>query len=107
MSKLALLGGKPAFGAKVETYPRPLGNELDELRKVLENGRWNLGYGPGPTEQLEEWQHDAVAERTQQPVKESHLSRHLAIVAVKHPDQPVPNRPSPGPGPAARSPTHA
>ena len=54
MSDLALLGGKPMFTAALETYPRPLGDELDELRRVLDSGRWNVCYGPGAAERLEE-----------------------------------------------------
>jgi len=52
--KLALLGGKPAFTAILDTYPRSRGNELEELRKVLESRRWNTGYGVGAAQQLEE-----------------------------------------------------
>ena len=54
MSKLALLGGKPVFTANLETYPHAFGDELEELRKVLENRKWNVGYGSGPTQEFEE-----------------------------------------------------
>lgn len=54
MTKLALFGGKPAFTATLDTYPRPFGDELLELRKVLESRRWNVGYGAGAAQELEE-----------------------------------------------------
>ena len=54
MSKLALLGGKPEFTANLETYPHVFGDELEELRRVLETKAWNIGYGNGPTQEFEE-----------------------------------------------------
>lgn len=54
MGKLALLGGRPAFTASLDMYPRSFGGELEELRKVLESRRWNILYGAGATQQFEE-----------------------------------------------------
>ena len=54
MTKLALLGGKSSFDVSLSTYPRPFGQELEELQKVLNSRNWNVGYDPGPTQQLEE-----------------------------------------------------
>lgn len=52
--KLALLGGKPAFAVTLDTYPHAFGDELKEVRKVLESRYWNVDYGPGAAQHLEE-----------------------------------------------------
>ncbi len=54
MIRLALLGGEPAFAATLDTYPHAFGNELEELRKVLESRFWNVSYGASATQQFEE-----------------------------------------------------
>lgn len=53
-SKLALFGGEPSFNVTLNSYPQPFGQESEELNKVLNSRQWNVGYGPGPTQELEQ-----------------------------------------------------
>lgn len=81
-SKLAILGGRPLFKAELDTYPRPFGEELEHLRKVLESRYWNLEYGPGPTQQLEEEMAEFIGARHVLAVNTGGVALQMSLRAL-------------------------
>ena len=82
MAKLALLGGERAFTAALDPYPRVLGDELAELRKVLESRLWNTGYGAGATQQLEEAFAEHVGARYAVAVNTGGMALQMSLRAL-------------------------
>jgi len=82
MGKLALLGGEPAFTATLDTYPRSFGEELEELRKVLESRHWNILYGRSATQQFEEELAAYVGRRYAVAVNTGGMALQIALRAL-------------------------